>query len=92
MAIDGASRIDALQPLAGPQSPATEAPAATSPADTASFRRLLESLELLAKEHRQAPPLTNAGAVPEAMARADEGYSLAMDLRHRLEEAFRQRQ
>ena len=79
-----AARTDALRPVG-------DAPLAGAPEDTAAFRRLLESLEELAKEHRAAPLPEDAGAVQEAMARADEGFTLAMDLRQKLEEAFRQR-
>jgi len=86
MIVDGQPRIDAIQATnATPRGNTTQN-------DTADFRRLLESLEQLAKEHRTTTPLKDAGAVQEAMARADEGFSLAMDLRQRLEEAFRQRE
>lgn len=79
-----AMRVDALRPVGEVNAPA-------GAEDTPTFRRLLESLEELAKEHRAAPLPADAGAVQAAMARADEGFTLAMDLRQQLEEAFRQR-
>ncbi len=78
------ARVDAPRPVDGMQLP-------EAAEDTAAFRRLLESLEKLAKEHRATPLPEDAGAVQEAMVRADKGFTLAMDLRQKLEEAFRQR-
>lgn len=87
MSIDEIKRVDALAPLGGAAAPATSAPAD----DSASFRRLLESLERLKAEHRQTPEVADAVSVQDAVARVDEGFSLAMDLRRQLEIAFRQR-
>ena len=86
MSIDHSQRVDPLAPVAGTQ-PGNAPP----PEDSASFRRLLETLEQLAAEHRQPPVIDNPRSVGDAVAKADEGYSLAMDLRQKLEEAFRQR-
>lgn len=72
----------------------TPAIAPTAAPDNAEFRRLLDSLERLAQDHRQAPP---AGAVQDAdqlqaaIQRADAGFTTAMDLRRQLEAAFRGR-
>lgn len=94
MTLDGPAPVPPLDALAAPLSAAQTAahPAAQPSNDSAGFRRLLESLEQLAREHRAAAPLADAGAVQEAMQKADQGFTLAMDLRRQLEEAFRQRQ
>lgn len=79
----GIGAADAVQP---------GAPAAAP--DTASFRRLLESLEKLTQDHRQAPPaeaVQDADQLHAAIQRADAGFTTAMDLRRQLEEAFRGR-
>ncbi|MFO1076339.1 MAG: hypothetical protein U1E73_01275 [Planctomycetota bacterium] len=85
--------IDPLQTGIPANAPAGSggAPEAAPPQDSVRFRRLLESLEQLASEQRTAPPVEQAGDVPAAMARADRGFSLAMELRQRLEDAFRTR-
>lgn len=84
--------IDLLQTRgAGVATPVTDAARTGSVADSMRFRGLLDSLEKLAQEHRTAPPVEGAEDVPAAMARADAGFSLAMDLRKQLEEAFRKR-
>ena len=86
MTIDPTQRLD---PLAGvgtaPPITGTEAN------DPATFRRLLESLEKMAAEHRDSPPIDDTDGVDDAVRKADEGYTLAMDLRRKLEDAFRQR-
>ncbi|MBM4061279.1 MAG: hypothetical protein FJ265_09340 [Planctomycetes bacterium] len=69
---------------------ATPAPGARGP-DTPGFRTLLESLEKLAAAHRQAPPVQDADQLQDAMARADSGFTTAMELRRLLEAAFRAR-
>jgi hypothetical protein len=80
---------------------ASTAPIGTPPAtpaggapDTINFRRLLESLEKLTQDHREAPPaaaVADADQLQEAMQRADQGFTTAMDLRKQLEAAFRSR-
>lgn len=60
--------------------------------DFAAFRRLLESFEQIAAAHRESPPaIEGPDEVSDALARADEEFSLAMDLRRRLEDAFQKR-
>ena len=90
MATDIHLTLDAapLQPIGGP--PAAAAPAAAQP-DSASFRRLLESLEKLTKDHREVPPVADAEQLQDVIKRVDDGFTTAMDLRKRLEEAFRGR-
>jgi hypothetical protein len=75
-----------LPPIAG--SPAAPAQA---PPDSASFRRLLESLEKLTREHREVPPVADADQMQDVIKRVDDGFTTAMDLRKKLEEAFRGR-
>ncbi|HEX5052297.1 MAG TPA: hypothetical protein VFZ65_11025 [Planctomycetota bacterium] len=58
-------------------------------AEPTSFQRLLDSLDQLVQEHRQAPPVQNAEQLQAAIRAADDGFVTAMDLRKRLEEAFR---
>lgn len=73
---------------------ASPATAPSSSPDTANFRRLLESLEKLTKDHQKAPPaaaVADADQLQEAMQRVDEGFTTAMDLRKQLEAAFRSR-
>ena len=75
-----------LRPLAG----APNAPA-QAPTDSASVRRLLESLEKLTRDHREVPPVADAEQIRDAIQRVDDGFTTAMDLRKKLEEAFRGR-
>jgi hypothetical protein len=75
----------ASAPGAAPPSPAR---ADASPA----FRRLLESLEKLARERPATREVTDADTLQQEIARADDGFRQVMDLRRRLEEAFRSRQ
>jgi hypothetical protein len=81
-----ASDTVALQPLGG----TTQAPA-QAPPDNAAFRRLLESLEKLTKDHREVPPVADTDQMQDVIKRVDDGFTTAMDLRRRLEEAFRGR-
>lgn len=81
--LDATGALGNAAPAAAPQAP-----------DNASFRRLLESLEKLTKDHRQAPPaaaVQDAEQLQEALQRADQGFTTAMDLRRQLEAAFRAR-
>jgi len=84
------ARID---PIAAPPTPLGNDPSTTAaaPPDSASFRRLLESLEKLAREHRTVPPVADTEQMQAAIRRADDGFTTAMDLRQRLEAAFRGR-
>lgn len=68
------------------------APAAGRSAADPGFRALLESLQQLAR--RQAQPADEVGdatALHSAIERADDDFQQVMDLRRRLEEAFRAR-
>jgi hypothetical protein len=58
--------------------------------DTPEFRRILEKLEQLAKAPPETPP-QDAEQLQDALRKAEDGFSSAMDLRRRLEEAFRAR-
>jgi hypothetical protein len=74
-------------PLA-PAAPADGTPATV--ADPAAFRRILERLEQLA---RTEPPtgVKDAEDLADAMRKAEDGFTSAMDLRRQLETAFRER-
>lgn len=72
--------------------PGTATAPAAPTADGVPFRRLLESLERLVEQHREAPPVQDVDTLQAAMARADQGFAAAMDLRRQLEAAFRARQ
>ncbi|MCA8952367.1 MAG: hypothetical protein KDE27_22850 [Planctomycetes bacterium] len=85
--------IDSDLPL-GPITAAAAPPTGSPPpaiSTTANFRRLLESFEQIAAEQRDLPQIADPSSVDDAIAKADAGYSLAMDLRQQLEAAFRQR-
>ncbi|HLU39228.1 MAG TPA: hypothetical protein VK081_07570 [Planctomycetota bacterium] len=79
-----------VRPLSTPPVVPVHEPAAGAPpsAGTATFRRLLETLEGLAK----APPpqVADADDLQRALRRADADYALASELRRRLEDAIRQ--
>lgn len=66
--------------------------AAPAAVDGAQFRRLLETLERLAKEPPAQPPVDDAAGLQDAMRRATDDFTTAMDLRRQLEAAFRARQ
>ena len=73
-----------------PVSPAngTADGASASPA----FRALLDSLERLVQNQPRAPEVADAHGLHDAIRDADQGFRQAMDLRRRLEDAFRARQ
>ncbi len=75
------------QPGAEPTRPA----AASPPADGADFRALLERLERLAGAPAPAEVHDTEG-LQQALRAADQDFTSAMDLRRRLEDAFRSRQ
>lgn len=79
--------ISPVAPLA-PTAPAAGAPAVAT--DPAAFRRILERLEQLA---RTKPPteVKDAEGLADAMRKAEDGFTSAMDLRRQLESAFRER-
>jgi hypothetical protein len=60
-------------------------------ADTLAFRRLLESLEQVGRRSEPAPESVDAASLPDVLQRAEEDFAVAMDLRRRLEQAFRAR-
>ena len=77
-----------LDPLGTPP----VAGAAPARADSPRFQDLLERLQRLAAEQRQAQPPDepdDADRLQQALRTADDGFTTAMDLRHKLEEAFR---
>lgn len=77
----------ASQPGAEPPRPAATSP----PADGADFRALLERLERLAGTPAPAEVHDTEG-LQQALRAADQDFTSAMDLRRRLEDAFRSRQ
>lgn len=56
------------------------------------FQQLLERMQRLAREHQAAPPVEDADQLQAALRTADDGFVAAMDLRQKLEEAFRRHQ
>jgi hypothetical protein len=59
--------------------------------DSPAFRRLLESLQRLARPAEPPAEVHDTETLKRALADADDGYQQVMDLRRKLEEAFRQR-
>jgi len=80
-------------PAAAPVTPVRTADHAggAGHADSPAFRALLESLERLAPRTEPTPAVDDAEGLQRAIRAADDGFRQAMDLRRRLEEAFRQR-
>jgi hypothetical protein len=64
---------------------------ATAPADSLAFRRLLESLEQIGRRSEPAPETVDAADLPAVLQTAEQDFAVAMDLRRRLESAFRAR-
>ncbi len=83
---------DPLGPIGPVERPASNAQnAAPAGADSGlEFRRLLETLERISAE-RDLPPADDVQAFARAVQRADDEFSTVMDLRRRLEDAFRGR-
>ncbi len=84
------------QPLVPLSGSATVAPVGSTPAASASesspaFRRLLDSLERLARPTETQEPVDDTDSLKRAIADVDSGFQQAMDLRRRLEAAFQQR-
>lgn len=83
---------DSLRPVTGvgPVDVAP-APAAPSATDALAFQRLLDSLQKLTAEQRRTNDGNGDGAeqLQHALKAADDGFVTAMDLRQRLEAAFR---
>ncbi len=83
--------IRGVHPVGGSGAPQ---PAGAPPvADGLEFRRLLERLEELAQRENApaTPPAADVETFRDAVRAADDDFAAAMDLRRRLEEAFRQR-
>ncbi len=59
--------------------------------DSAEFRRLLEKLEELSKNSEEKV-VEDADDLRDALRKAEDDYISAMDLRRKLEEAFRRSQ
>ena len=64
--------------------------------DSAEFRRMLERLEAIAKQtsgsRADVDKVQGTEAFMKAMKKADEDFITAMDLRRKLEEAYRRNQ
>ena len=88
MGIEEHLRIDRLHGADPAAAPGRAQPSG----DPTEFRRLLEQLEQLAQQ-RGAEPATGAGedvaALQDALRQADADFAQVMDLRARLEDAFR---
>ena len=83
MGIDDILRIDRIQQQSGAAAP--DAPAATD----GEFRRLLEQIQDLSKKTQHQPE--NADELARALQEAEKDFGLAMELRARLEDAFRKK-
>jgi hypothetical protein len=80
---------DRIDPMALPKvAPAAIAPSAEPAAASGSlvFRRLLESIESLART--PASEVQSADDLPQALRRAEDDYVAAMELRRQLEQAI----
>ncbi|MEO6594695.1 MAG: hypothetical protein ABIP94_08070 [Planctomycetota bacterium] len=80
------AKIDGLRAAGGATAPPLNGAAGT---ETPSFQKLIDSLERLVAEHRDLPPAKDAEQLQAALRAADDGFVTAMDLRKRLEAAFR---
>lgn len=69
--------------------PAGGAPAATGAAASPRFQELLERLQRLAKSQPAPDRIDSPEQLAGALRTADDGFVAAMDLRKKLEEAFR---
>lgn len=88
MTTDLLPRVDAAPPIAAPAAPAD--PAAAVP-DGSTFQRLLESLQQLRTTGRAVADVQSPEQLHDALRAADDGFVTAMDLRKKLESAFRAR-
>ena len=68
-----------------------EHPGEPTKTDSVEFRRLLEQLEQLSKSGEDKV-VEDADDLRDALRKAEDDYVSAMDLRRRLEEAFRRNQ
>jgi hypothetical protein len=84
------NEIPRIDPAVG--STAAVAPTAAAPSATEGsprFQELLERLQKLAAEQPKADEVDTPETLQEALRTADDGFVAAMDLRQKLEEAFR---
>jgi len=86
---------DLLSPIGGPTATTGVVPTpptanATLP-DGSAFQRLLESLQQLRTTGAAAADAKSPEQLQDALRAADAGFVSAMDLRKKLEEAFRSR-
>lgn len=84
---DAMSRIGGTIPAV--PTTATSNAGATAASESPAFRALLESIERLAKKPNTAEEVSDPSSLARAVADADDGFRQAMDLRRRLEDAFR---
>lgn len=75
-------------PAAGPTAVGA-GPSATGAAASPRFQELLERLQRLAKSQPEPAGIDSPEQLQAALRTADDGFVAAMDLRHKLEEAFR---
>lgn len=81
---------EALRGIAASVPPVDVAPTTAAPApESLSFQRLLESLQKLAAEKQRASDGGGPEQLQDALRAADDGFVTAMDLRQKLEAAFR---
>ena len=83
---------DSLRPVTGVHPvDVAPAPAAPSATDALAFQRLLDSLQKLTAEQRRTNDGNGDGAeqLQQELKAADDGFVTAMDLRQRLQAAFR---
>ncbi len=81
---------DNIFPIKGPSEP-DKGSAKPTQTDSAEFRRLLERLESLSK-NREEKVVKDTEGLRDAMRKAEDDFVAAMDLRRKLEEAFRRSQ
>jgi len=73
-----------------PAAPATQDVGAAPPrADSPKFQELLERLQKIAGEQRAAADVDSPEQLEDALRTADDGFVAAMDLRQKLEAAFK---
>lgn len=87
MSIDERFRIDGVQGT----NPAQSGEQA-KPGDPTEFRRLLERLEDVARKSNEPDQVEDVEKLRDAMKKADDDFSVVMDLRKQLEEAYRRSQ
>jgi flagellar hook-basal body complex protein FliE len=63
-----------------------------APSASTEFQALLERMQQFAQESPTAPAVDDPDQLRAAMARAEASFTTAMDLRQKLEEAFRRHQ